>query len=172
MDVFRRKEYEVNPQTMALVAHYNETGQIVTEVMESKDTFYIPDYPGKVIDQSCRYFASSLEGRLSGTKQVAGFTHKPPIVISQTMGMYFFPIISPKRRECSWIAHNFIKDYESEQNHTTTLFFTNGTSLNVPVSKGMISNQVHRTAQFRFILEDRLKQKMITQSESVAETYA
>ncbi|WP_173916993.1 competence protein ComK [Halobacillus sp. Marseille-Q1614] len=172
MDVFRRKEYEVNPQTMALVAHYDERGQIVTEVVESGDTFYLPDYPGRVIDQSCRYFASSLEGRLSGTKQVAGFTHKPPIVISQAMGMYFFPIISPKRRECSWIAHNYIRDYEGGHDHTTTIHFTNGMSINVPVSKGMVANQVQRTAQFRFILEDRLKHTIISQNESVAETYA
>ncbi len=166
-----KKEYEVNPRTMALVAGYDSQGQIITEIVEYDQRFYLSDYPGKIVDNSCRYFASSLEGRISGTKQVAGFTHKPPIVISQTMGMYFFPIISPKRKECTWIAHKYIRSYEGEMDHSTTITFTNGGSINVPVSVGMISNQVQRTAQFRFTLEDRLKNS-IPPNDVVAENYA
>ncbi|MFC7321168.1 competence protein ComK [Halobacillus campisalis] len=157
MDLVQKREYEVNAQTMALVARTDAQGRIITEVMESNEGFYLIDPPGKVVDNSCRYFASSLEGRIAGTKQVAGFTHKPPIVISQAMGLYIFPIISPKRRECTWLAHDYIHTYKSESDHSTTIIFTNGSSLNVPVSVGMISNQVQRTAQFRFILEARLK---------------
>ncbi len=142
---------------MALLAKYDDIGRVVTEVYEGDKRFDLIDHPSKVIDGSCRYFASSLEGRLAGTKEVAGFTHKPPIVISPAMGIYFFPIISPKRKECSWIAHPFIRSYHSEINQTTTIIFTNGVSVNVPVSTGMIANQVQRTAQFRFMLEDRLK---------------
>ncbi|MCP3026729.1 competence protein ComK [Halobacillus sp. A5] len=171
MDLVHKNEYEVNPRTMALVAGYDSLGQIVTEVVEREQRFYLADYPSKIIDNSCRYFASSLEGRISGTKQVAGFTHKPPIVISQTMGMYFFPIISPKRKECSWIAHKYIRSYEGESDQSTTIIFTNGTSINVPVSVGMISNQVQRTAQFRFTLEDRLKNSA-PRNDVVAENYA
>ncbi len=170
-----KKEYEVNPQTMALLAQYDERGQVVTEVFESKGCFKLPKHPSQIVDDSCRYFASSLEGRISGTKQVAGFTHKPPIVISQAMGIYFFPIISPKRKECSWISHNFIRSYQGEENQTTTIFFSNGMSVNVPVSEGMIANQVQRTAQFRFILEARLKHPAaapVSSVESVAETFA
>ncbi|UOQ43486.1 competence protein ComK [Halobacillus salinarum] len=172
MDVALKTEYEVNPQTMALIAEYNEVGQVITKVMEKKECFYLSKYPGLVIDESCHYFGSSLEGQISGTKQVAGFTHKPPIVISSAMGMYFFPIISPKRKECSWIAHNFIRSYKAEEDQTTTLYFFNGTTVHVPVSEGMIANQVQRTAQFRFILEDRLRHSAVFQSERVAEPYA
>ncbi|GGF15827.1 competence transcription factor [Halobacillus andaensis] len=171
MDLVYKKEYEVNPRTMALVAGYDDQGQIITEIIESDQCFYLKDWPSKIVDHSCRYFASSLEGRISGTKQVAGFTHKPPIVISQKMSMYFFPIISPKRKECSWIAHKYIRTYKGENDHSTTITFTNGTSINVPVSVGMISNQIQRTAQFRFTLEDRLKYSA-PKNDVVAENYA
>ncbi len=175
LDYIQNREYEVNPQTMALIAKYDRHGQVITEVIESEDKFDLPFHPGQIIDQSCRYFASSLEGRMAGTKQVAGFTHKPPIVISQKMGMYFFPIISPKRKECSWIAHKYIRSYKGENDHTTTIHFINGASVNVPVSAGMIANQVQRTAQFRFILEDRLSHTpaaSISQPDRVAENLA
>ncbi|WP_390217518.1 competence protein ComK [Halobacillus seohaensis] len=166
-----KKEYEVNPQTMALVANYDAQGQIITEVVENGERFYLPGYPGKIVDQSCRYFASSLEGRLSGTKQVAGFTHKPPIVISQAMDMYFFPIISPKRKECTWIAPKYIRTHKGESDQSTTIYFMNGDTVNVPVSVGMIINQIQRTAQFRVKLEDRLKHYH-SQPEIVAETFS
>ncbi|UOR13183.1 competence protein ComK [Halobacillus amylolyticus] len=176
MDYVQTREYEVNPQTMALIAKYDEHGQVITEVIESGGRFDLPFYPGHIIDQSCRYFASSLEGRMAGTKQVAGFTHKPPIVISQKMGMYFFPIISPKRKECSWIAHKYIRNYDPAMDHTTTIHFVNGVSVNVPVSEGMIANQIQRTAQFRFTLEDRLSnfptpQSLASQAERIAENF-
>ncbi|ASF38739.1 MULTISPECIES: competence protein ComK [Halobacillus] len=156
MEYLQKKEYEVNPQTMALIAKYDQQGQVITHVVEQHGSFEVLKCPSQVVDDSCRYFASSLEGRILGTKQVTSYTHKPPIVISEAMGIYFFPIISPKRKECSWIALKYIQTHKGESDHTTTIQFSNGTSLNLPVSVGMFANQLHRTAHFRFILEDRL----------------
>ncbi|WP_052158911.1 competence protein ComK, partial [Halobacillus sp. BBL2006] len=156
MEYVQKKEYEINPQTMALIAKYDDSGQVITQVIERGNCFEITKCPSQVVDDSCRYFASSLDGRISGTKQVTSYTHKPPIVISEAMGIYFFPIISPKRKECSWVAHKYIRSYKGESDHTTTIQFSNGASLNLPVSVGMFANQVQRTAHFRVILEDRL----------------
>lgn len=175
MEYVVKKEYEINPETMALIAKYDDHGRVVTEVVESKGSFEIEKCPSQVVDDSCRYFASSLEGRISGTKQMTGYTHKPPIVISEAMRIYFFPIISPKRKDCSWIAHKFIRSYKGESDQTTTIGFSNGTSINVPVSHGMIANQVQRTAHFRVILEDRLRTLPSAADiphERVAETFS
>ncbi|WP_226576814.1 competence protein ComK [Halobacillus litoralis] len=155
MTYIQKNEYEINPQTMALVAKEKEGGQVFTEVKERNQCFEVPLCPSAIVDNSCRYFASSLDGRLAGTKQLTSYTHKPPIVISEAMGIYFFPIISPKRKECSWVAHKYIRSYKGEHNKTTTVQFANGLSINFPVSDGMFANQVQRTAHLRVILEDR-----------------
>lgn len=169
-----KKEYEINVNTMALKAKYDEKGQVITEVIESKERFNLTKCPSQVVDDSCRYFASSLEGRISGTKELTNYTHKPPIVISEAMRIYFFPIISPKRKDCTWIAHKFIRTFQGESDQTTTIQFSNGSSINVPVSHGMIANQVQRTAHFRVILEDRLRMSSPSPraSERVAETFS
>ncbi|ARI78075.1 competence protein ComK [Halobacillus mangrovi] len=175
MEYAQRKEYEINPQTMALIAKYDDCGQVITQVVERGNRFEITKCPSQVVDDSCRYFASSLEGRILGTKQVTSYTHKPPIVISEAMGIYFFPIISPKRKECSWVAHKYIRSYQGESDHTTTIQFSNGVNLNLPVSVGMFANQVQRTAHFRVILEDRLNDRpgvQETSSERIAETFS
>ncbi|SEH96421.1 competence protein ComK [Halobacillus karajensis] len=169
------KEYEINPQTIALVAKQEDGGQVFTEVMETDEHFFIPKCPRDIIDRSCRYFASSLEGRIAGTKQLTGYTHKPPIVISEAMGIYFFPIISPKRKDCSWIAHKYIRSYKGEPNKTTTVQFANGDSINLPVSDGMFANQVQRTAHLRVILEDRFHPASVVadnRAERIAETFS
>ncbi|MBM7554103.1 competence protein ComK [Thalassobacillus pellis] len=162
-------EFELTAQTLALIAVPGPYGKVITEAIENSHTHEIYVHPGKVIDEACRYFASSLDGRLAGTKQVSGFSHKPPIVISHTMGIYFFPIFSPKRKDCSWIAHSHIQSFESHDGYTTHIHFSNGTSVQVPVSEGMIANQVQRTAQFRFMLENRIKQSVLYTAEKVAE---
>ncbi|SFJ64426.1 competence protein ComK [Halobacillus dabanensis] len=169
------KEYEINPQTMALLAKQGEGGQIYTEVIERGEHLEVPRCPSEVIDNSCRYFASSLEGRIAGTKQLTSYTHKPPIVISEAMGIYFFPIISPKRKDCSWIAHKYIRSYKGEPNKTTTVNFVNGMSVNLPVSDGMFANQVQRTAHLRVILEDRYQPASVSsdnRAEWIAETFS
>ncbi|MBH0228735.1 competence protein ComK [Halobacillus yeomjeoni] len=175
MEEVCKKEYEINPQTMALIAKYDERGQVVTQAFEKNGSFEVAKWPSQIVDDSCRYFASSLEGRLLGTKQVTSYTHKPPIVISEAMGIYFFPIISPKRKECSWIAHKYIRSFKGEPDHTTSLKFSNGTSINIPVSVGMFANQVQRTAHFRVILEDRLNSSPVSHDarhELIAETFS
>lgn len=175
MEYAQKKDYEINPQTMALIAKFDEFGQVFTKVVERAGSFEIMKCPSQVVDDSCRYFASSLDGRISGTKQVTSYTHKPPIVISEAMGIYFFPIISPKRKECSWIAHKYIRSYKGESVQTTTVQFSNGSSMTIPVSVGMFANQVQRTAHFRVILEDRLHSSPVTldaPGEMVAETFS
>lgn len=175
MTYVSNKEYEINPQTMALVAKQGEGGQVHTEVLEREECFNISLCPSYVIDNSCRYFASSLDGRIAGTKQLTSFTHKPPIVISEAMGIYFFPIISPKRKDCTWIAHKYIRSYNGEPNKTTTVQFTNGISVNLPVSDGMFANQVQRTAHLRVMLEDRYRPVSVIadrRSERIAETFS
>lgn len=176
MSYVQKTEYEINPQTMALIAKHGEGGQVLTEVIENSERFELSKCPSEVVDDSCRYFASSLDGRLSGTKQVTSYTHKPPIVISEAMGIYFFPIISPKRKDCSWIAHKYIRSYKGEPDHTTTVQFANGWSVNLPVSDGMFANQVQRTAHLRVILEDRFQSAGPVaagiRAERIAETFS
>ncbi|MFD1017787.1 competence protein ComK [Thalassobacillus hwangdonensis] len=167
-----KKEVEVTAETMALVAKVNDFGKVITEVMMMDGTHEVPVHPGKMIDDACKFFASSLAGRTEGTKQVSGFTHKPPIVISQSMGMYFFPITSPKRKDCTWIAHAHIQSIHSVDGYNTIMRFSNGTAITLPVSKGVIANQIQRTAQFRFLLESRIKHSSPYTAEKVAEPFA
>ena len=70
--------------------------------------------------------------------------------------MYFFPTASPTNALCSWISHSHIENVQSGQNLSSKITFKNGKTIELDVSIGSILNQVHRTAQFRYLLDKRL----------------
>ena len=95
--------YEINKNTVALIPKENKT--IVYEVDNS---FVVNKSPLKIVEESCEYFGSSLEGRQTGTSALVGFTHKVPVIIEESFDLIFFPTLSPKNRECSWLAYSHI----------------------------------------------------------------
>ena len=95
--------YEINKNTVALIPKENKT--IVYEVDNS---FVVNKSPLKIVEESCEYFGSSLEGRQTGTSALVGFTHKVPVIIEESFDLIFFPTLSPKNSECSWLAYSHI----------------------------------------------------------------
>lgn len=149
-------EYEINPLTMAVLARQDETGKTTAYVLEENAEYVVPRTPTRLIDFSCSYFGCSLKGRQEGTRSVCGITHKAPISIDPSSGMYFFPTASPANAFCSWIAHSHINQIRPAENQCTEIIFKNGRNIIIDVSAGSIMNQVQRTAHFRYLLDKRL----------------
>lgn len=149
--------YEMSPKTMAVVAVQNENGTVNTKVMEEHVEYVVHISPIAMIEHACRYFGSSFQGRLSGTRDICGFTYKAPITINPTSGMYFFPTNSPTDKKCSWLSHSHIKKIVPAERQKAKVIFKNGKSIIVNASLGSITNQWYRTAQFRYLLSERLR---------------
>lgn len=148
--------HEINPLTMAAIAQYDEYGNTHTYVMEEKGTFIVKQTPSKMIDHACKFFGSSLKGRQEGTKDICGITHKAPISIDPISGMYFFPTTSPTNSNCSWIGHSHIKRINPAKHQKTEIVFKNGKMIVLDISYGSMLNQVQRTAQYRYLLDNRI----------------
>src|SRR5690606_5961525 len=107
---------------------------------------------------ACKFFGASLKGRQEGTKNICGITHKAPISIDPSSGMYFFPTTSPTSSKCSWIAHSHIDHVLRIDSKTSEIVFKNGKKVVINASYGSVMNQIHRTAQYRYLLDQRIKQ--------------
>lgn len=149
-------KFEITPLTMAIVPHESEEGVVHTRIMERETSYLVASHPSKVIDSACKYFGASLKGRQEGAFDVCKFTHKVPIAIDPYSGMYYFPTESPVSQTCVWIAHTHVKEIRKAQYQQTEVIFTNGERIIVDVSFGSMQNQLHRTAQFRYKLGDRI----------------
>jgi len=149
--------YEVTPLTMAVLANTDEEGIRNTVVLEERRKYTVYTTPTKMIDEACKFFGSSLKGRLEGTKDISKITHKAPIAIDPSSGMYFFPTASPSNKQCSWIAHSHVKEINPIKKGKTEIVFKNDQRVIIHVSYGSMLNQLQRTAQFRFSLDTRIK---------------
>lgn len=156
LDGLNSSNYEVSPKTMAIIAVQNENGTVNSKVMEEHTEYVVHISPTKMIEYACQYFGSSFQGRLDGTRDVCGFTYKAPITINPASGMYFFPTSSPNDKKCSWLSHSHIERIVSAERQLAKVIFKNGKSIVIDASFGSMTNQLYRTAQFRYLLNERL----------------
>src|SRR5699024_6222732 len=150
--------YEMNPFTMAVLSKEKSNGTFSTVVLEENEEYTVFQTPTKMIDFACKFYGSRLRGRLDGTKDVCNITYNAPIVIEPGSGMYFFPTKTPQNKSCSWLAHSYIADINPINDRSKTVIkFTNGKIVTIDISYGSMQNQLNRTAQFRYRLNERMK---------------
>lgn len=149
------KEYEISPYTMAILPEVTKEF-LYSRVLEVEYEYIVKAKPIEIIEKSCRFFGSSLQGRREGTRELMGITHKAPIVIDPTNSIYFFPTTSPNRQHCTWISHSFVKQLIPSHYDQTTIIFSNSKEVTLPISRGSLENQLYRTAQLRAILSSRI----------------
>ncbi len=152
----KSSSFEITPLTMAIVPYEDKEGGVGTRILEKNTDYYVDVLPSKVIDEACKYFGSSLKGRQDGTFSISELTHKVPIAIDPYSGMYYFPTESPLRSTCIWIAHTHVKKIKEATHQRTEVIFTNDKRLIVDISYGSMQNQINRTAQFRYLLDNRI----------------
>ena len=136
--------YEINKETVALIPKDENT----TIVYEVDNSFVINKPALKIVEESCEYFGSSLEGRQIGTSNLVGFTHKVPVIIEESFNLIFFPTASPKNEECTWLAYEHIFKPDSFKDKTI-LELKNGKKIIVNVSTPIIHNQLYRCSRLK-----------------------
>lgn len=143
-------EYSISKNTLAIIPIDSKR----SEVYEYEDTFIINKNSTKIVDDSCKFFGSSLNGRHEGTKNLIGVSYKSPIIVEETSEMIFFPTNSPRISDCTWVSLNNLEDY-NKNNGKTQLCFKNGKKIDVDISFNSIENQVLRSTRLESILRKR-----------------
>lgn len=142
--------YEISRNTLAIVP----IDSCKSQVIEEDANFIINKNATKIVDDSCKFFGSSLDGRHEGTKNLIGVNYKAPIIVEETSEMIFFPTNSPRIIECTWISLNNLENY-SRNNGKTKVCFKNGKSIDIDVSYSSLENQVLRSTRLESILRKR-----------------
>lgn len=142
--------YEINKETCCILA----MDQNISRVIEGENEYYVnlPSYD--IMDNSCQYYGSTVEGRIKGTRQILGSNYKVPIVIEEINNIIFFPTESPSRSNCNWISLNQIKSYCDEEGFTKVTFNNNKYVL-LKMSINSFENQVLRANRLESILRKR-----------------
>lgn len=142
--------YEINEETIALMPLDEKN----TQVYEVDNCFLVNKEANKIIEDSCEYFGSSYEGRKKGTTKLTGITHKVPIIVEESKNIIFFPIASPRLKDCAWIALNHIDSYKKDDIYSS-VNFKNKKNLLLNISYGSFDNQVLRATKLDSMFRNR-----------------
>ncbi|GGB60757.1 competence protein ComK [Fictibacillus barbaricus] len=155
------RSYEINMSTMALLPFYNEYGDVHTEVLESEKNERVALSPIKIINESCLFFGSSYEGRREAVRRSMGYVSLSPIMINLELGIFFFPVESPKNETCIWLSQAHVQRIDSIDSDTCSVHFKNTANLILPQSKYALEAKLFRTAQYRYILSERVSERIM-----------
>ncbi len=144
------ESYEINKDTVALIPKDNNH----TIVYEVDKSFVVNKNPLRIVEESCEYFGSSLEGRQIGTSKLVGFTHKVPVIIEESFDIIFFPTLSPRNDDCAWLSYSHIFKPDKFKDKTI-VELKNGKKILVDVSTAIIDNQLYRCSRLKEILNLR-----------------
>ena len=142
--------YEINEGTLAILAKNKKS-----LILEDDKKYVVDSLPFDVVDHSCKYFGSSYEGRKEGTKEILHINYKVPIIVDNSRNLIFFPTNSPISDDCSWLSLKSIKSIKEGNFNTTDVIFNNGVSINIPISKRTMDNQILRASRLDLIMRNR-----------------
>ncbi len=144
-------EYEINRGTLAIMPNENASSL----VYEDDDRFLIHQTPFQIMEDSCKYFGSTYEGRKDSAKAILGAEYKVPVIVEDMDNLIVFPTTSPKADDCIWISLKRVKNFEKVDSINTKVIFDNNKEIIVPVSYRTLENQISRASRLDFMMRKR-----------------
>lgn len=144
--------YEINSDTCAIINLDNQVSQIV----EQNKDYLLAKKTFEVMEDSCAYYGSSLDGRIKGTKMILGCNYKLPIIVEETKEIIFFPTNGTTSEKCSWISLKNVLKYE-DYNGYTKVTFTSLKSIILKISVASFEMQLLRATRLQSLLKKRIE---------------
>lgn len=142
--------YYINRSTCVIIP----IGKNESKVIEIDNSFIVNKSAKSIIDESCKYFGSTYQGRIDGSKEILKMNYKLPIVIENFNGLIFFPTSSPRFNECLWISLNNIDNYIKDDKNSK-IYFIGGNEFDIEISYYSLENQIFRASLLDSTLRKR-----------------
>ena len=143
--------YYINKGTCAILP----VGKGCSKIIEIDNEFIVNKSVKNIIDDSCKYFGSSYQGRFEGSKKILNMNYKLPIVVEEFNNVIFFPTSSPRFSECIWISLSNVKSYLKDEN-ICKIVFIGGAELSLDISYYSLENQIFRASLLDSLLRKRI----------------
>ena len=95
--------YEIDLSTLMLIGIDDESTRVVT----LNDEFIVKQSCKKIIDNSCKFFGSSLSDRIKATNRIVKMSMKTPIIIEDTRNIIFFPLKSTREKNSISLNYSY-----------------------------------------------------------------
>ncbi len=144
------ENYAINEETLAIIPLEKNKSM----VYELEESFQIDKNVTQIMEDSCRYFGSSLEGRRKGTETLIGVNYKAPIIVEETREIIFFPMASTRYQNPPWIGLKNLKCYYKTE-EGIVIEFENNKKIILDSSYNIVDNQILRATRLESALRGR-----------------
>ena len=144
--------YEIDLSTLMLIGIDDESTKVVT----TDNEFVVRESCKKIIDNSCKFFGSSLSDRIKATNRLVKMASKTPIVVEESRNILFFPLKSTREKNNIWVSFNNLDTYKKDGNKTLFIFKCNK-QISLNFSYYIIDNQVTRSLMLDYEINIRRK---------------
>jgi len=142
--------YIINESTLVLFSLGEKT-----KVYEKYVNYVVNKKLITIIDESCKYYGSSLKGRTDATAFLIGVSYKCPIVVSEKKNIIFFPTNSMHNSDCVWVNYQMIDNYYLNDNKLLTVNFKYDKSIELDISSNVFCNQILKSSRLESILRNK-----------------
>ena len=149
------ENYIINNKTIGLLKINNKT--IIFNVDKTK---VINKSIRQVIDYSCKYYGSNLNGRICSAKYILGDKYKIPIVIDDFNKLILISLSSIRNNICLFLIFNKIVDYSIE-NRYLKIKCANNVNFYVKISKNIFEKKLLKSLKLNNVLFERKNVKFL-----------
>lgn len=142
--------YEINLSTLMLIGIDSNTTKVIT----FENDFIVNECAKNIINNSCKFFGSTLNDRVNTTKRLTKIASKSPIIIEESRDIIFFPLKSVREKCNIWISFNNIDTFTKEDDGTI-IKFINNKEIKLDFSYYIIDNQVTRSMMLDYVLKNK-----------------
>ena len=142
--------YEIDLSTIMLIS----LDDIKTKIITMDDEFVLDIDSKKIIDNSCKFFGSSLNDRVNMTKRLINIRSKSPIIIEESRDIIFFPLKSIRDKCNIWISFNNLEKFV-KSGDKTIFYFKGNKQVEIDFSYYIIDNQVTRSLMLDYEVKKR-----------------
>ena len=142
--------YEIDLSTIMLIS----LDDIKTKIITMDDEFVLDIDSKKIIDNSCKFFGSSLNDRVNMTKRLINIKSKSPIIIEESRDIIFFPLKSIREKCNIWISFNNLEKFV-KSGDKTIFYFKGNKQVEIDFSYYIIDNQVTRSLMLDYEVKKR-----------------
>lgn len=143
-------DYIINKNTYYLL--YDNSNTVINEL--STELIIPGNNVKKILENSCEYYGSSLQGRIIGARKLINNKYKLPIIISEKNNILFFPLNGRKNEEIIWFNFGMIKNYK-KCGEFVSVTFTNEETKKFMISYTIFNNQILKCSRMLVVYMNR-----------------
>lgn len=160
----------ITPGTSLIYPYFNTVGKLCSVLYKDGEFIRVEMSPTEVVDDSMKYFGTSLRGGIEGGKAVMGDIHMTPVMVNERLDMYLFPSKSPSSSNCVWFQLSNILIFLPIDKSNTKVILHDGTVFRVDCSYSVFHSKYQRACMLKNGVTTRVMQ-MSFKVERNSKTY-